>query len=185
MLRSSIFSPNFICPMPTILRVSADFVLGNAILRCLADEKLDIDRIRRLLDTAKQDATSFAGCSLEPALRHRLEIVLDRWARNPFDLISSGNWKQSLRLVQLPPFHLDLWQAQNVYYELLLVISREQLSNSVENGSTAFKNWGSYWELPLANSCLLEDLCPLKSNRRIRLPNSCKKQAQRQRLMQS
>jgi hypothetical protein len=113
-------------PMPTILRVSADFVLGNAILRCLADEKLDIDRIRRLLDTAKQDATSLAGCSLEPALRHRLEIVLDRWAKNPFDLSKLGELEAVARLVQVPPFHLDLWQAQNVYYELLLVISRER-----------------------------------------------------------
>ena len=73
-------------PMPAILRVSADFVVGNAIQRCLADEKLDIDRIRKLLDTAKSDVTSFAGCSLELALRQRLEIVLDRWAKDPFDL---------------------------------------------------------------------------------------------------
>jgi hypothetical protein len=36
-------------PMPAILRVSADFVLGNAIQRCLADEKLDISGFARPL----------------------------------------------------------------------------------------------------------------------------------------
>jgi len=112
--------------MPAILRVSADFALGNAIQRCLADEKLDIDRIRKLLDTARQDGTSLAGCSLEPALRQRLEIVLDRWEKNPFDLSKLGELEAVASLAQVPPFHLDLWQAQNVYYELLQAISRER-----------------------------------------------------------
>jgi alpha-amylase/alpha-mannosidase (GH57 family) len=113
-------------PMPAILRVSADFVVGNAIQRCLAAEKLDIDRIRKLLDTAKPDVTSFAGCSLELALRQRLEIVLDRWAKDPFDLKKLEDLEAVAALAQVPPFHVDLWQAQNVYFERLHVISREQ-----------------------------------------------------------
>jgi len=113
-------------PMPAILRVSAEFVLGNAIRRRLADEKLDIDHIRRLLDTARQNATSLADCGLEPALRRRLEMVLVRWAKDPFDLAELGELEAVASLARVPPFHLDLWQAQNVYYELLQVILREQ-----------------------------------------------------------
>jgi alpha-amylase/alpha-mannosidase (GH57 family) len=113
-------------PMPAILRVSVDFVLGNAIQRCLADEKLDIDQIRTLLDTASQNASSLAGCSLEPALRQRLETVLDGWAKDPFDLRKLGELEALVLLAGVPPFRLDLWQAQNVYYERLQVISCEQ-----------------------------------------------------------
>jgi alpha-amylase/alpha-mannosidase (GH57 family) len=113
-------------PMPAILRVSAEFVLGNAIRRCLADEKLDMDRIRRLLDTARQNATSLASAGLESALRRRLEIVLDRWAKDPFDPDKLGELGAVVSLADVPPFHLDLWRAQNVYYELLRAISREQ-----------------------------------------------------------
>lgn len=113
-------------PMPAILRASAEFVLGNAIQRCLADEKLDIDHIRELLEAATQNATSLVGCGLESALCQRLEIVLDRWVRNPFDLNKLGEVEAIASLAQVPPFHLDLWQAQNVYYELLQGISREQ-----------------------------------------------------------
>jgi alpha-amylase/alpha-mannosidase (GH57 family) len=113
-------------PMAAILRVSADFVLGNAIQRCLADEKLDMDRIRRLLDTARQDAPNLSCCSLEPALRQRFETVLDRWAKAPFDTSKLGELEALVSLAQAPPIHLDLWQAQNVYYELSQAILREQ-----------------------------------------------------------
>jgi hypothetical protein len=113
-------------PMATILRVSADFVLGNAIQRCLADEKLDMDRIRTLLDTARQDAPNLSCCSLEPALRQRFETVLDRWAKTPFDMSKLGELEALVSLAQVPPIHLDLWQAQNVYYELPQAIFREQ-----------------------------------------------------------
>ena len=113
-------------PMPAILRVSADFALGNAIQRCLAEEKLDIDRIRRLLDTARQEAARLGDCCLELSLRQRLERALDCWARDPFDLRKLGELEALVWLAQVPPFRLDLWQAQNVYYERLQVISGEQ-----------------------------------------------------------
>ncbi|MGA8272114.1 MAG: DUF3536 domain-containing protein [Candidatus Sulfotelmatobacter sp.] len=113
-------------PMPAILRVSAEFVLGNTLQRCLAEEKLDIARIRKLLDIAKQDAISFAGSSLEPALRQRLEIVLERWAKNPFELNSLAELEALVSLLKVSPLHLDLWHAQNVYYERLQAILCEK-----------------------------------------------------------
>jgi alpha-amylase/alpha-mannosidase (GH57 family) len=113
-------------PMPAILRASAEFVLGNAIQRCLADERLDADHIRRLLEAARQNATSLVGCGLESALGQRLEIVLDRWAKNAFDLSKLGEVEAVASLAQVPPFHLDLWQAQNVYYGMLQAILRTQ-----------------------------------------------------------
>jgi alpha-amylase/alpha-mannosidase (GH57 family) len=113
-------------PMPAILRASAEFVVGNAIQRCLADEKLDIDHIRGLLEAARQNATSLAGSGLESALRRRLEIVLGRWAKDPFALDQLEELGAVTSLAEVPPFHLDLWQAQNVYYEVLQAILREQ-----------------------------------------------------------
>jgi hypothetical protein len=113
-------------PIPAILQVSADFVLGNAIQRCLAEERMDVARIRKLLDTAKQDGVSLVSSSLGSGLRQRLKIVLDQWAKDPFDLSKLGELESVVLLAQIPPFHLDLWQAQNVYYKLLQAISRDQ-----------------------------------------------------------
>ncbi len=129
-------------PMPAILRASADFVVGNAIQRCLADEKLDIDRIRKLLVTAKPDVTSFAGCSLELTLRERLEIVLERWAKDPFDERKIEELEALASLAQISPFHVDLWQAQNVYYERLQIILGEQLVPVCEKWLRHFQKLG-------------------------------------------
>jgi len=155
-------------PMPAILRVSVDFVLSNAIQRCLADEKLDIDRIRTLLGTARQDATNLADSSLEPALRQRLDMVLDCWARDPFDLRKLGELEALVLLAKVPSFGLDLWQAQNVYYERLRVISREQDIRWSGTWLDRFQNLGKLLGIAVdesmpvrkSPSIVLEPVCP-------------------------
>jgi alpha-amylase/alpha-mannosidase (GH57 family) len=139
-------------PMPTILRVSAGFVLGNAIQRCLTEERLDFDRIWRLLDTAKQDATDLAGSSLKTVLAQRLEMVLDRWAKAPFDLGTLSELEAAVTLAHAPPFDLDLWRAQNVYYELLQLISREQQVRYSKKWLDHFQKLGDL--LGVARNCL-------------------------------
>ena len=130
-------------PMPAILRVSVEFALGNAIQSCLAEEKLDTDRIQKLLDTARQEACTFGDFSFELPLRQRLEKVLDCWAKDPFDLRKLGELEALVLLTQVPPFRLDLWQAQNVYCERLQVISREQDVRFSEKWLDAFQKLGT------------------------------------------
>jgi hypothetical protein len=155
-------------PMPAILRVSVDFVLSNAIQRCLADEKLDIDLIRTLLGTARQDSTNLADSSLEPALRQRLDMVLDCWAKNPFDLRKLGELEALVLLAKVPSFGLDLWQAQNVYYERLQVISCEPAIRWSGKWLDCFQNLGKLLGIAVDESMLagksasvvLEPVCP-------------------------
>jgi alpha-amylase/alpha-mannosidase (GH57 family) len=66
-------------PLPNILRVSAEFVLGNAIGRCLAQEKLNFDSVSILLEMARRHSLTLATATVEPALRQRLDKVLDNW----------------------------------------------------------------------------------------------------------
>jgi len=129
--------------MPAFLRISVDFALGSAIQCCLAEERLDIDRIRRLLDTARQEAATLGDFSFELPLRQRLEKVLDCWAKDPFDLRKLGELEALILLTQVPPFRLDLWQAQNVYCERLQVISREQDVRFSEKWLDAFQKLGT------------------------------------------
>ncbi|MGB9285295.1 MAG: DUF3536 domain-containing protein, partial [Candidatus Sulfotelmatobacter sp.] len=155
-------------PMPAILRVSADFVLGNAIRRCLAVEKLDVDYIRKLLDKAKPDVNNFAENSLGAALRQRLEVVLDRWTRDPFDLNKIEVLEAVASLAQLPAFQVDLWQAQNLYYERLQIMSREQLLQIGEKWLRHFQKLGELLGVAVGEfasargsvSLAVEPVCP-------------------------
>ena len=142
-------------PMPAILRVSVDFVLGNAIQSCLAEEKLDTDRIRRLLDTARQEAASLKDCPLEVSFRQRLDKVLDCWAKDPFDLRKLGELEALVVLSQVAPFRLDLWQAQNVYYERLQVISGEQDVQFSEKWLDHFQKLGKLLGVAAGNTLMV------------------------------
>jgi alpha-amylase/alpha-mannosidase (GH57 family) len=106
-------------PLPAILRVSAEFVLGNAMRRCLAEEKLDFDHIRILLDTARKAGISLGASAVEPAIHQWLNLLLDRWVKKPLDLETIKALGALVSIARVPPFNVDLWTCQNVYYELL------------------------------------------------------------------
>jgi len=146
------FLSEFQMPMPPILRASAGFVLGNAIRRCLAEERLDLDRMRRLLDTARQDATGLGDGSLQTALAQRLAVVLDRWAKAPFDLGKLWELEALVSLAPAPPFDLDLWRAQNVYCELLQVISPVQHVRYSKKWLDHFQNLGELLGVAVGDS---------------------------------
>ncbi len=110
-------------PLPTILQALGQFVLGNAVRRCLAEEKPDFEQIRKLLDTAKRDGVGLTDSSLSPALHQRLDALLRRWQRKPADLATLHTLESLVKLAQVPPFDVDLWEAQNQYYQLLQTIS--------------------------------------------------------------
>jgi len=110
-------------PLPTILQALGQFVLGNAVRRCLAEERPDFEQINKLLDTAKRNGVGLSDDSLSTALHQRLNTLLRRWQRKPADLTTLQALEASVQLAQVPPFDVDLWEAQNQYYELLLTIS--------------------------------------------------------------
>ena len=110
-------------PLPNILQALGEFVLGNAIRRCLTEEKLDFEQIKKLLDTAKRDGIGLTGASLSPVLNQRLNSLLHRWQRKPADLSTLQALESLVQLAHVSPFQVDLWEAQNLYYDLLKVIS--------------------------------------------------------------
>ena len=110
-------------PLPAILQALGEFVLGNAVRRCLAEEKPDFEPIKKLLDTASRDGIGLTDASLSPALNQRLKALLRRWQRKPADLATLQALEALVKLAHVPPFKVDLWEAQNLYYELLQTIS--------------------------------------------------------------
>jgi hypothetical protein len=110
-------------PLPTILRLTAEYALGSAVRRTLADPGADVDRIQTLLDTARRDGINLDASCLESALRQRLNALIDQWASKPGDLGTLEMVEALVSLARVPPFEVNLWKSQNVYYELLQAVS--------------------------------------------------------------
>jgi alpha-amylase/alpha-mannosidase (GH57 family) len=110
-------------PLPAVLQASAQFVLEGDIRRSLADEKLDSEHIQKLLRKSKQEGITLSASALNHGLRQRLQKLLERWHRKPADLATVqalGGW---VRLAKTEPFDVELWQAQNQYFDLLQSLS--------------------------------------------------------------
>ncbi len=109
-------------PLPPILRVSSEFVLNNEIRRCLSGERLDCERLRRLIESAAQKGVALEG-SVNMALRERLERTMNRWSIDPFELQTLSEFEVLVPLLRTVSVEADLWEAQNTYYELMKVIA--------------------------------------------------------------
>ncbi len=106
-------------PLPPILRVSTEFVLGNAIRRNLESEDPDFDYIQMLLDTARRAGIALPAANVQLALRHALDANLDRWLEHPHDIELVLRLETLVRIAQAACFNVDLWHAQTLYFQVL------------------------------------------------------------------
>jgi len=120
-------------PLPPVLRLTTEFVLASAVRRALADPASGLDIVRSLLDCAHQSGFGLDASSLESALRHRLNVLVDLWMQNPGNPQILEEVESVVALSRAQPFDLNLWKSQNAYYELSQAIAG--------NGHGASADW--------------------------------------------
>jgi alpha-amylase/alpha-mannosidase (GH57 family) len=128
-------------PLPPILRVSSEFVLNNMFRRYLTDEGTDLAAIRGLLDTAGKYGISI-NASVKPALRQRLDLLMDRWAKNPLEMEILEQLERLVAFMRVPPFEADLWSAQNTYYQLMRTLASLNVPPLHENWLNRVRSLG-------------------------------------------
>jgi len=105
-------------PLPRAFHVTAEFVLNSNLRRALAEEKLDLDRIRTLLDSVAREGVSLDGPGLSYTLQQTLERMLGRFQAEPGDLALLQELVEVAELARVLPFEVNLWRAQNLYYQM-------------------------------------------------------------------
>ena len=108
--------------MPPILRVSSEFVLNNAIRRCISREEIDLERVRLLIQMATQDGVNL-DASLQSAFSERLDQIRQLWSKDPFEITVLTKLEGLVSLLYAAPFKADLWKVQNTYYDLMATIA--------------------------------------------------------------
>jgi alpha-amylase/alpha-mannosidase (GH57 family) len=109
-------------PLPPMLRVSSEFVLSNDIRRSLSSEKIDCERLQRLIASAMRKGIVL-DASVNVALRERLDRTMNRWSIDPFDIETMSELEVLIPLVRAVSDEADIWQAQNTYYELMRTLN--------------------------------------------------------------
>jgi alpha-amylase/alpha-mannosidase (GH57 family) len=105
-------------PAPKALGMAAEFVVNSSLRRCFAAEYLDLNRISALLEQAHVERIPLDSPGLAYALEKNLTRLMERFSRRPQNLTLLKNLDAALDLPARLPFPINLWRAQNLYYEL-------------------------------------------------------------------
>jgi alpha-amylase/alpha-mannosidase (GH57 family) len=106
-------------PLPKVLVLTAEFVLNSSLRRELQEPELGLDRIHALLDEAARENVNLDAAGLEYALRRRMVALADELLRSPGDVAILREADNLVGLARSLPFEVNLWRAQNAYYEIL------------------------------------------------------------------
>ena len=111
-------------PKPPALTMAAGFAINAGLRRALEEEPIDLTKVRSLISLAKSD-----GVVLES---HALRYLTDQHMKRSMVLLQAKPLEQDnlehalslARALRELPFELNLWQAQNIWYDTLMKSSR-------------------------------------------------------------
>ena len=121
-------------PVPKTFLAAAEFVLNLEMGRLLQADEMDLERVRSIIDEVAAWGLTLDRVDLEFAIRRRLEGMMDALHRNPLDLSLLSKIESLIGLLPSLPVTVNLWRAQNVYYEMARSVWREILSKAQTGG---------------------------------------------------
>ncbi len=106
-------------PTPGVLRITAEFVINAGLRRAFAEEDLDLERIRVLLDVASREKIDLDGPGLSYVLKRTLEDSIAKLQTNPDNFELLQKFDETIDLLRSLPFEVSLWKVQNRYWAML------------------------------------------------------------------
>jgi hypothetical protein len=105
-------------PLPYILRVTAEFVLNSRLRTAFSAENPNIGEIQDLLNTVRREGIQLDSPGLSFVLKKTVNRIGEDLESDP-TLKNLARFDDVLSLLKLLPFEVDLWRAQNMFFELL------------------------------------------------------------------
>ena len=104
-------------PLPKMLHQTAEFVLNTSLRKEFMADELNVERVRRLLDSAAREKIQWDAPWLAYALTRRFGKMADELALKPRGGLLH-RFNLAVDLVKSLPFEVDLARVQNVYYQV-------------------------------------------------------------------
>jgi alpha-amylase/alpha-mannosidase (GH57 family) len=127
-------------PLPRAFQAAAEFIINIDLSRALSSTPLEVERINGLLDEAREWHAHLDSESLSYPLQQMLEQKMEGFVSHPQDLSLLQELVNMVKLARSLPFTVNLWKAQNLYYEMLRTTYPE-LQKKAEQGGKAARKW--------------------------------------------
>ena len=124
-------------PLPRPFSIAAEFALNSSLRTAFEDvDNLDFGRIHALIGEARAQGVSLDGATLGFALRRTIKRMSEQLLENPDDLQLMKKLEAAAGIARTLPFEVNVWRAQNNYYQMLQKIYPERLQKALAgNGS--------------------------------------------------
>ena len=132
-------------PIPPALRQAADFVLNLDIERAFQVESIDQDHVRTLLDETSACGATLDTRRLSYAAGGAIAQLADAFRANPADVDALDRFERAVTLARFLQLSVDLWRAQNAFYEVL-VAAYEERRSAATTGDPAAQRWVSAFQ---------------------------------------
>jgi hypothetical protein len=143
-------------PLPRVLHVTAEFVLNTTLRKEFEQEHFDVERVQALLDASNTEKINLDHDGLSYALRKMIDGAFDRLKASPENLELIRELESAVGFVRGSGFGVNLWYAQNVYYDVL----QEQYPARRTRDDEASRDWLSHFrnlgELLTINTAAVE-----------------------------
>ncbi len=127
-------------PLPKAFDLAAQFVLNSGLERALDKEPLDLAEISSLLQQAKIRRIALDSQQLGFQLRTVIKQRSKRLRSKPADLGTLNGLEDLVKLVQMLPFQVGLWDLENVLYEVIQT-RYPVMKKQAERGDEMAQSW--------------------------------------------
>jgi alpha-amylase/alpha-mannosidase (GH57 family) len=123
-------------PVPHRFSVAIDFALHQDLQTALSRDDVAVERVQPVLEQVRRSGVSPEEVSLEFAFRQVLEKCALRWQASPDDADAVEDMNRVLDVLDILPFKINLWMAQNAAYDVVKGGSRRA---SEQSGAIALR----------------------------------------------
>ena len=116
------FLKDIYAPPLNALAPATEFVLNSELRKQFENGHLDAERIKSLLAESRAMNIGIERDELGYAAKKHFDRLSEKLSRAPEDLNTLRRLTDSAALLPLLPFEVNLWQPQNIYYQLAAAV---------------------------------------------------------------
>ncbi|HEY2381610.1 MAG TPA: DUF3536 domain-containing protein [Terriglobia bacterium] len=145
-------------PLPAAFSMAAEFALNSSLRQAFQGlETVDLNRITSLLDEARNQSVTLDGTTLGFALRRSIKRLSEQLVEDNSNLDLIKRLEAAAGLALNLPFEVNIWRAQNNYYQILQKMFPHKVQQAQE-GDAAAREWVEHFAALGANLLVKVDV---------------------------
>lgn len=105
-------------PLPRGLSTSLEYIINADLRKLLASKEIDCDRLKELIEEVRRWNVSLDAISVRFAASQRIVRRIKKLSENPDNIVLMEQLRHLLGYLQDLPVDLNLWEAQNIYFDI-------------------------------------------------------------------